>query len=132
MLAQAGDQGVLPLLSISVGPKHTQKCRHTCIHTHTLFHYFFARRRVFLLTLRLCFVSSHRLVLLPRPLEVQAAVLSALDDRPPATGTLHVAVHLHNRRGKMTSGEGMGLLWSETNKSLKTREDGAMRFNDPV
>lgn len=98
MLAQAGDQGVLPLLSISVGPRHTQKCRHTC--THTLVHYLFPRRRVFLLTLQFCFVSSHRLVFLPRPLEVYAAVLSALDDRPSATSTLHVAVHLHDRHKK--------------------------------
>lgn len=43
------------------------------------------------------FVSSHRLVLLPRPLEVHAAVLSALDDRPSTTSTLHVAEHLHDR-----------------------------------
>lgn len=39
---------------------------------------------------------SHRLVLLPRPLEVHAAVLSALDHRPSAAGCFHVAIHLHS------------------------------------
>lgn len=40
-------------------------------------------------------LMSYRLVLLPRLLEVQATVLPALDDRPPAAGRLHVAIHLH-------------------------------------
>lgn len=39
---------------------------------------------------------SHHLVLLPRPLEVQAAVFPALDHRPAAAGCFHVAVHLHS------------------------------------
>lgn len=42
------------------------------------------------------FVASHRLVLLPRFLEVQTAVLSALDDRPSTAGCFHVAIHLHS------------------------------------
>lgn len=42
------------------------------------------------------FVASHRLVLLPCPLEVQAAILSALDDGPSAAGGFHVAIHLHS------------------------------------
>lgn len=53
-------------------------------------------------TLSSCFewmrelIMSHHLVLLPRPLEVHAAVFSALDDRPPAAGCFHVAIHLHS------------------------------------
>lgn len=43
-------------------------------------------------------VSSHRLVLLPRPLEVDAAVFSALDDRPSTAGCFHLAVHLRRRQ----------------------------------
>lgn len=42
-------------------------------------------------------ISSHHLVLLPRPLEVYTAVLSALDDRPSTAGCFHVAIHLEKR-----------------------------------
>lgn len=42
------------------------------------------------------FVMSHHLVLLPRSLEVQAAVLSALNDCPSTAGCFHVAIHLHS------------------------------------
>lgn len=54
---------------------------------------------------------SHRLILLPRPLEVQATVLPALDYRPPAAGRLHVAIHLHRESGDQQnelSGRGVG------------------------
>lgn len=86
----AGNQGVLPLLSITVGPKHTRG--------HTPMHFLSPRvvAQATVLSAQRSFVLSHRLVLLPRPLEVHAAVLSALDHRPPATSTLHVAVHLRD------------------------------------
>lgn len=42
------------------------------------------------------FVMSHHLVLLPRSLEVQAAVLSVLNDCPSTAGCFHVAIHLHS------------------------------------
>lgn len=65
---------------------------------------------------------SHRLILLPRSLEVQATVLPALDDRPPAAGRLHVAIHLHRgerRSAKRTEWEecgkaGAGMLIAPT------------------
>lgn len=42
------------------------------------------------------FVMSHHLVLLPRSLEVQAAILSVLNDCPSTAGCFHVAIHLHS------------------------------------
>lgn len=56
---------------------------------------------------------SHRLILLPRPLEVEATVLPPLDDRPPAACRLHVAIHLH--RGQRSSAE--WLEWEECGKA---------------
>lgn len=123
-VAQVWAQGVPPLLSISVGPKHTHTSADTLARTHTLVHYLSPPQTcVFLLTLQFCSVSSHRLVLLPRPLEVHAAVLSALDDRPSSASALHVAVHLRHRHKNEQRGDGatrMALL--NPSHSLKTQE----------
>lgn len=54
------------------------------------------------------FVLSHHLVLLPRSLEVHAAIFSALDDCPSAAGCFHSAVDLCNV--KRTEREGWKVL----------------------
>lgn len=54
------------------------------------------------------FVLSHHLVFLPCSLEVHAAIFSALDDCPSATGCFHSAVDLCNV--KRTEREGWKVL----------------------
>lgn len=61
-------------------------------------------------------VASHRLVLLPCSLEVQAAILSALDDGPSAAGCFHVAIHLHS--GHKSEQSSVGKHMHEGNGTL--------------
>lgn len=60
------DHGVLPLLSISVGPKHTHTEVQTHLYTHTLFHFYVPADVCFLLTLQFCQagIASSRLTVL--------------------------------------------------------------------
>lgn len=66
------------------------------------------------------FFLSHRLVLLPRSLEVHAAVFSALDDRPSTAGCFHVAIHLRNSKEKERGGWEKHIY--EDNATLKARQ----------
>lgn len=93
--------------------QNTHRRAETHTHTHDVSLFISPQMRVFahatVLSGQDWLVSSHRLVLLPRPLEVHAAVLSALDDRPATTSTLHVAEHLHVRHSKSATAGGTAL-----------------------